>query len=49
MYNQSEDKYQEAFADLEPISSTDGSFLGSSLQAQQQREHMKTKVLLELE
>jgi integrase len=43
------DKYQQAFEDLEPISSTDGSFLGSSQQAQQQREHMRTKVLLELE
>lgn len=49
MHNQGKDKYQQAFADLEPISSTDGSFLGSSLQAQQQREHMRAKVLLELE
>ncbi|MBD2345612.1 site-specific integrase [Anabaena subtropica] len=49
MQNQGQDKYQQAFADLEPISSTDGSFLGSSLQAQQQREHMRTKVLQELE
>ncbi|WP_196511246.1 site-specific integrase [Nostoc sp. NZL] len=49
MHNQGQDKYQQAFADLEPISSTDGSFLGSSLQAQQQKEHMRTKVLLELE
>lgn len=49
MYNQGQDKYQQAFADLEPVSSTDGSFLGSSMQAQQQREHMRTKVLLELE
>ncbi|MCV3217390.1 hypothetical protein OGM63_28435 [Plectonema radiosum NIES-515] len=49
MHNQDFDKYQQAFADLEPFSSTDGSFLGSSLQAQQQREHMRTKVLLELE
>ncbi|MBD2665716.1 XisA [Richelia sinica FACHB-800] len=48
MDNQGHDKYQKAFADLEVISSTDGSFLGSSLQAQQQREHMKTKLLLEL-
>ncbi|WP_211175850.1 site-specific integrase [Brasilonema sp. UFV-L1] len=49
MHNQDFDKYQQAFADLEPVSSTDGSFLGSSLQAQQQREHMRTKVLQELE
>ncbi|MBW4612935.1 MAG: site-specific integrase [Desmonostoc vinosum HA7617-LM4] len=49
MHNQGKDKYQQAFADLEPVSSTDGSFIGSSLQAQQQREHMRTKVLLELE
>jgi hypothetical protein len=49
MHNQDFDKYQQAFADLEPVSSTDGSFLGSSLQAQQQREYMRTKVLLELE
>lgn len=49
MQNQGQDKYQQAFADLEPLSSTDGSFLGSSLQAQQQREHMRTKVLEELE
>ncbi|MBD2163843.1 site-specific integrase [Calothrix membranacea FACHB-236] len=49
MHNQGQDKYQQAFADLEPVSSTDGSFLGSSLQAQQQREHMRTKVLQELE
>ncbi len=49
MHNQGKDKYQQAFADLEPVSSTDGSFLGSSLQAQQQKKHMKTKVLLELE
>ncbi|MGI8503022.1 MAG: site-specific integrase [Hassallia sp.] len=49
MHNQDFDKYQQAFADLEPASSTDGSFLGSSQQAQQQREHMRTKVLLELE
>ncbi|MEH1867065.1 MAG: site-specific integrase [Nostoc sp.] len=49
MHNQGQDKYQQAFADLEPVSSTDGSFLGSSLQAQQQKEHMRTKVLLELE
>ncbi|MDZ8238116.1 MAG: site-specific integrase [Nostoc sp. ChiQUE01a] len=49
MHNQGKDKYQQAFADLEPVSSTDGSFFGSSLQAQQQREHMKSKVLLELE
>ncbi|WP_208099041.1 site-specific integrase [Nostoc sp. 106C] len=49
MHNQGQDKYQQAFADLEPVSSTDGSFLGSSMQAQQQREHMRTKVLQELE
>ncbi|GAB1538288.1 site-specific integrase [Scytonema sp. NUACC21] len=49
MEKQGTDKYQQAFADLEPVSSTDGSFLGSSLQAQQQREHMQNKVLLELE
>jgi hypothetical protein len=49
MHNLGQDKYQQAFADLEPVSSTDGSFLGSSLQAQQQREHMRTKVLQELE
>lgn len=49
MEKQGTDKYQQAFEDLEPVSSTDGSFLGSSLQAQQQREHMKNKVLLELE
>lgn len=49
MEKQGIDKYQQAFEDLEPISSTDGSFLGSSLQAQQQREHMQNKVLLELE
>ncbi|HEY9798984.1 MAG TPA: site-specific integrase [Leptolyngbyaceae cyanobacterium] len=49
MENQGKDKYQQAFADLEPLSSTDGSFIGSSLQAQQQREHMRTKVLEELE
>ncbi|WP_082803752.1 site-specific integrase [Anabaena sp. 4-3] len=49
MQNQGQDKYQLAFADLEPLSSTDGSFLGSSLQAQQQREFMKAKVLQELE
>jgi hypothetical protein len=49
MHNQDFDKYQQAFADLEPFSSTDGSFLGSSQQAQQQREYMRTKVLLELE
>ncbi|WP_414563675.1 MULTISPECIES: site-specific integrase [unclassified Anabaena] len=49
MHNQGQDKYQQAFADLEPFSSTDGSFLGSSLQAHQQKEHMRTKVLLELE
>jgi hypothetical protein len=49
MENQGKDKYQQAFADLEPLSSTDGSFLGSSLQAQQQREHMRAKVLEELE
>jgi hypothetical protein len=49
MHNQDFDKYQQAFADLEPFSSTDGSFLGSSLQTQQQKEHMRTKVLLELE
>ncbi|AUS98994.1 integrase [Nostoc sp. CENA543] len=49
MQNQGQDKYQQAFADLEPLSSTDGSFLGSSLQAQQQREHMRAKVLQELE
>lgn len=49
MHNQGQDKYQEAFADLEPASSTDGSFLGSSQQAQQQREHMRTKVLEELD
>jgi hypothetical protein len=49
MHNQDFDKYQQAFADLEPVSSTDGSFLGSSQQAQQQREYMRTKVLLELE
>ncbi|MBN3938699.1 MAG: hypothetical protein HWQ40_01745 [Nostoc sp. NMS9] len=40
MHNQGKDKYQQAFADLEPVSSTDGSFLGSSLQAQQQKEHI---------
>ncbi|WP_211173364.1 site-specific integrase [Brasilonema bromeliae] len=49
MEKQSKDKYQQAFEDLEPVSSTDGSFLGSSQQAQQQREHMRTKVLQELE
>ncbi|AFY47099.1 phage integrase family protein [Nostoc sp. PCC 7524] len=49
MQNQGQDKYQQAFADLEPLSSTDGSFLGSSLQAQQQREHMRAKVLQELD
>ncbi|WP_414756388.1 site-specific integrase [Anabaena sp. CCY 9910] len=49
MQNQGQDKYQQAFADLEPLSSTDGSFLGSSLQAQQQREHMRTKVLQDLD
>ncbi len=49
MEKQGTDKYQQAFEDLEPVSSTDGSFLGSSLQAQQQREHMQNKVLLELE
>ncbi|MEJ1933227.1 site-specific integrase, partial [Nostoc sp. NIES-2111] len=49
MENQGKDKYQQAFADLDPLSSTDGSFLGSSLQAQQQREHMRTKVLEELD
>lgn len=49
MQNQGQDKYQQAFADLEPLSSTDGSFLGSSLQAQQQREHMRVKVLQELD
>jgi integrase len=49
MHNQDFDKYQQAFADLEPVSSTDGSFIGSSLQTQQQKEHMRTKVLLELE
>ncbi|MBD2494066.1 site-specific integrase [Nostoc sp. FACHB-280] len=49
MENQGQDKYQQAFADLEPLSSTDGSFIGSSLQAQQQREHMRAKVLQELE
>ncbi|GAX43720.1 phage integrase family protein, XisA [Tolypothrix sp. NIES-4075] len=49
MHNQDFDKYQQAFADFEPVSSTDGSFLGSSQQAQQQREYMRTKVLLELE
>ncbi|MGH7999274.1 MAG: site-specific integrase [Brasilonema sp.] len=49
MRNQDKDKYQQAFEDLEPVSSTDGSFLGSSQQAQQQREHMRTKVLQELE
>ncbi|MBW4479352.1 MAG: site-specific integrase [Tolypothrix brevis GSE-NOS-MK-07-07A] len=49
MHNQDFDKYQQAFADLEPFSSTDGSFIGSSLQTQQQQEHMRTKVLLELE
>ncbi|MBD2441147.1 site-specific integrase [Nostoc sp. FACHB-110] len=49
MQNQGQDKYQQAFADLEPLSSTDGSFIGSSLQAQQQREHMRAKVLQELE
>ena len=49
MDHQGKDKYQEAFTDLEPFPSTDGSFLGSSLQAQQQREHMRTKVLVELE
>ncbi|MGH1395084.1 MAG: site-specific integrase [Trichormus sp.] len=49
MENQGQDKYQQAFADLEPLSSTDGSFIGSSLQAQQQREHMRAKVLQELD
>ncbi|BAY23694.1 phage integrase family protein, XisA [Calothrix sp. NIES-2100] len=49
MHNQGQDEYQQAFADLEPVASTDGSFFGSSLQAQQQREHMRTKVLQELE
>ncbi len=49
MEKQSKDKYQQAFEDLEPVPSTDGSFLGSSQQAQQQREHMRTKVLQELE
>ncbi|RUR73897.1 site-specific integrase [Chlorogloeopsis fritschii PCC 9212] len=49
MQNQDKDKYQQAFADLELLSSTDGSFLGSSLQAKQQREHMRAKVLQELE
>ncbi|MBE9051025.1 site-specific integrase [Nostocales cyanobacterium LEGE 11386] len=49
MHNQGQDKYQQAFADLEPFPSTDGSFLGSSLQANQQKAHMRTKVLIELE
>ncbi|MFB2769447.1 site-specific integrase [Pelatocladus sp. BLCC-F211] len=49
MQNQDKDKYQQAFADLELLSSTDGSFIGSSLQAKQQREHMRAKVLEELE
>jgi len=48
MHNQGQDKYQQAFADMEPIPSTDGSFLGSCLQSQQQREHMREKVLTEL-
>ncbi len=48
MHNQGEDKYQQAFADMEPLPSTDGSFLGSCLQSQQQREHMRAKVLTEL-
>lgn len=49
MHNQGQDKYQTAFADLEPFPSTDGSFIGSSLQAQQQKKHMRTKILEELE
>ena len=49
MHNQGSDKYQQAFADMEPLPSTDGSFLGSCLQSQQQKEHMKAKVLEELE
>lgn len=44
-----QDKYQQAFADLEPLPSTDGSFLGSCLQSHQQKEHMRAKVLAELE
>ena len=48
MHNQGQDKYQQAFADMEPLPSTDGSFLGSCLQSQQQREHMRAKVLAEL-
>ncbi len=48
MHNQGQDKYQQAFADMEPIPSTDGSFLGSCLQSQQQREHMREKMLAEL-
>ena len=48
MHNQGQDKYQRAFADMEPIPSTDGSFLGSCLQSQQQREHMREKLLTEL-
>ena len=49
MHNQGQDKYQQAFADMEPLPSTDGSFLGSCMQSQQQREHMRAKVLAELE
>ncbi|MEO0935351.1 MAG: site-specific integrase, partial [Cyanobacteria bacterium J06641_2] len=49
MDNQGKDKYQQAFADMEPLPSTDGSFLGSRLQSQQQKEHMKKKLLEELE
>ena len=49
MHNQGQDKYQQAFADMEPLPSTDGSFLGSCVQSQQQKEHMRAKVLQELE
>ena len=49
MHNQGSDKYQRASADMEPLPSTDGSFLGSCLQSLQQKEHMKAKVLEELE
>ena len=49
MHNQGQDKYQQAFADMEPFPSTDGSFLGSCLQSEQQKEHMRAKVLQELE
>ena len=48
MHNQGQDKYQQAFADMEPLPSTDGSFLGSCLQLKQQKEQMRTKILQEL-